>query len=72
MVGNDTELEVDPLGSRENSPIEKQGSHDPNLDKPGVRTNTKTMPSTEEEKLSLPLYWIGWVRGDFVVKILKS
>ena len=41
MVDNDTEPEVDPLGSRENSPIEKQGSQDPNPDESGVLTNTE-------------------------------
>ena len=30
-VVNDTEPEADPSGSRENSPIEKQGIQDPNL-----------------------------------------
>ena len=72
MMGNDNELEADPSGSRENSPIEKQGSHDPNPNELGVRTTTKSMPSMEEEKLSLPLQWIRWVRGDFAVKIPKS
>ena len=72
MVGNDTELEADPLGSRENSPIKKQGSHDLNPDEPGVQINTESMPSMEEEKLSLQLQWIEYVQGDSVVKIPKS
>ena len=45
-MDNDIEPEANPSGSRGNSPIEKQGSQDPNLDESGVRTNTELL---EEE-----------------------
>ena len=50
-----TEQETNPSSSRENSPIEEQGSHDPNLDESGVRTNIESPPSAEEEKQPFPL-----------------
>ena len=55
IVGSNTKPETNPSSSRENSPIEKQGSQDPNLDEPGVQTNTKSLPSAKEEEKPLPL-----------------
>ena len=68
-VGNGTKPKANPFGLRDNSPIEKQGSHDPNPNELGVRTNIDPL---EEEQQNLLLEWIGWVRWDSIVKISKS
>ena len=72
MVGNNTKIEADRSSQRKNSPVDKQGSHNPNLDESSFRTNTRPLPSAEEEKQPMQLQWIGWVRWDSVVKISKS
>ena len=71
-MGNDIETKVDPFGPRENSPIEKQGSQDKNPDESSVQINTKPQPIVEEEEQHMLLQWIGWVRRDSAIKILKS
>ena len=60
-MGNDIETKVNPFGPRENSPIKKQGSQDPNPNQSGVQINTKPLPSVEEEEQPMLLQWIGWV-----------
>ena len=72
MVGNNTKIEADRSSQRKNSPVDKQGSHNPNLDESSFRTNTRPLLSAEEEKQPMQLQWIGWVRWDSVVKISKS
>ena len=58
IVSKDTEIEANPSSPRENSPIEKHCSQDPNPNESGVRTYTKPLPSAEEEQ-PMPLQWIG-------------
>ena len=47
-MGNDTEPEANSSGSRENSPIEKQGNQYPNPDDSSIRTNID--PLEEEQQ----------------------
>ena len=71
-VSKDSEIEANPSSLRENSPIKKHCSQDPNPDESGVRTYTEPLRSAKEEEQPMPLQWIGWVRRNFAIKISKS
>ena len=59
IVSKDIEIEANPFGLRENSPIKKLCSQDPNPNESGVQTYTEPLRSEKKEEQPMPLQWTG-------------